>query len=573
MCRPAQAPQSGSPHPLRRAAVVPAGHSAWRLILGVLGLFVGCSGDSKPPSLPPRVGADGVSYSQVWQLASHNSYWAERRGGDPWAAGVNERLLDQLLADGVRTIELDIHPSEVPHEFRVYHLQPGDSQCDSLRECLAVLRMFQHALPQHRPLLVLLELKHLFAAMWDADHSPDDLDRILHAELGSALYTPGNFMEPCLPPGITSLRACMEQTGWPAVNDLAGRVLFATMGYWHMFGGSNDVAWVEYATSRPIAERAAFPLALDTRYFTLSSDGQAAISETEFGKAMAQVAFWYSEDENDPLTLEFAGRGGVVMYGVATAPDRQLRGIAKGLQILQTDTPWLAPDQDGRDQPLRILDPRRTPQPIGEQESALQLAAGLDPTAEVALLAHVSAEQASDWQATLISGHEPQLAACLRAASQPSSAATSVTVCRQLVPNSSGPDSLRLRLRLQICQDGRCTDEDYLSGDTSDGGAGERVALSITPRGSQTCIAARSARVVSPPTESGPGTPRWSTLGDERCLPAKLPYQGIVRLPLLSPGTLAARGAVSFFQLTRNGQAQTLADLTSDAPITAAARR
>lgn len=573
MSRPALASQTGSPCPPHRTVAGLGGKHACRLLLCAALLVLGCGGNATPPSLPPRVRADGVSYSQVWQLASHNSYWAERRGGDPWVSGVSERLLDQLLADGVRTIELDIHPAETPHEFRVYHLQPGDSQCDSLRECLAVLRLFQHTLPQHRPLLVLLELKHLFAPMWDAEHSPEDLDRILREELGSTLYAPGDFLQPCLPHGITSLRECMQQSGWPAVNDLAGRVLFATMGYWHMFGGSNDVAWVEYSTSRPMAERAAFPLAINTRYYTLNSDGQAAISESAFEQAMAQAMFWYSEDENDPLTLEFVQRGGVVMYGVATAPDRQLRGIAKGLQILQTDTPWVAPDPDGRDQPLRLLDSRRTPQPIGELDSALRIAAGPDKAAEVALLALVPAEQASDWQAILISGHEPQLAACLRAASQPDSTATSVTLCRQLVPNSSGPNSLRLRLRLQICQDGRCSEDDYLSGDTSEGGAGERVALRITPRGSQTCIAARSARVVSRPTEDGPGTPRWTALGDERCLPAKLPYQGIVRRPLSSPGMPAAQAAVSFFQLTRNGQTLTLADLTSDVPRTAAARR
>lgn len=574
MSRPASAPQSGTLSGtlglLRRAACQARAVAVAARLLGIaLTLPLGCSPQPASRELRPRTGADSVSYSQVWQLATHNSFWAERRGGDPWASGISERLLDQLLADGARTIELDLHPSEKPHEFRVYHLQPGDSQCDSLRECLAILRLFQHALPQHRPLLVMLELKSLFTPMWDAEHTPDDLDRILREEMGAALYTPGEYLQPCLAQGVTTLRECMEGTGWPAVNDLAGRVLFAPMGYWHMFGGSNDVAWVEYSRSRPMAERAGFPLAINTRYDTLSSDGQTEISAAAFDAAMAENIVWYSEDEHDPLTAEFVGRGGIVLYGLADAPERQQIGIAKGLQLLQTDTPWISLDSDGRIQPLRILDGRQPSQPIGERDDALHVAAASDPATEAVLLAEVPGEQPSDWEATLISGHDPGLSACLRAASQPLAAPTSVSLCRELVPNRSGLDSLRLRLTLQVCKEGRCQQDEYLSGDGSDGGAGERVSLRLIPQAAQTCVAVRSARVAGPPAAGQPSSPRWTALGQEVCVPGPLPHQGVVRRVLAGMGTTTRRDAVSFFQLQRNGRSVTASDLAAPVPLRA----
>ena len=535
--------------------------------LGLLGL-AGCGQTPSPVELPRRAGTELISYSQVWQMASHNSYWAERRGGDPWVSGVSERLLDQLLADGARTVELDVHPSEIAHEFRVYHLQPGDSQCDSLRECLGIVRLFQRALPQHRPLLIQLELKHLFASLWDSEHTPEDLDGVLRQELGAALYTPGEFLAPCLPHGITSLRECMRQTGWPAVNDLAGRVLVATMGYWHMFGGQNDVAWVDYSRSRPAVELAAFPLAINTRYYTLSAEGQQQIPEAQFDEAMAQTAFWYSEDVNDPLTQAFVREGGIVMYGESTAPARQLVGIANGLQLMQTDTPWIAPDSEGRIQPLRSLDPGQRRQAIGEIDDAVQLGGRLGPgtgsMGEVARLLQVAPGQPSRWETTLISGHESALSACLTARSQPRDAATSVSLCRWLIPNRSGADSLRLRLRLRLCQAGRCREEDFLSTDGEDGGPGEHVVWELAPRGSKTCLSARAARLASLDSDGRPGLARLVTLASERCVDGVLPYQGIGRIYDARDGSSDTGRPVSFFGLSHDGMPIRISDLPID---------
>ena len=61
----------------------------------------------------PRDPGGSVPYNAVWQLGTHNSFWAEHRGGDPYANGPGEPLVDQLLADQARSIEIDIHPGEL----------------------------------------------------------------------------------------------------------------------------------------------------------------------------------------------------------------------------------------------------------------------------------------------------------------------------------------------------------------------------------------------------------------------------------------------------------------------------
>src|SRR5262245_44511301 len=73
----------------------------------------------EPPA--PREAGASPRYDAVWQVATHNSYWVDRgASGDAFASGVGERLLDQLLAEHVRGLEIDIHRSEAPHAFRVY---------------------------------------------------------------------------------------------------------------------------------------------------------------------------------------------------------------------------------------------------------------------------------------------------------------------------------------------------------------------------------------------------------------------------------------------------------------------
>src|SRR4029450_9852710 len=108
------------------------------LTLAIVGPSCG-DDEPPPPELPPPVG-ETPRYEQVWGPATHNSYWVDRGIGDAFASGVGERMLDQMLGDGARSVEIDIHKDrENIGKFLVYHTEPGNSVCASLADCLAVL--------------------------------------------------------------------------------------------------------------------------------------------------------------------------------------------------------------------------------------------------------------------------------------------------------------------------------------------------------------------------------------------------------------------------------------------------
>ena len=73
------------------------------LWLALVGSLAACGSERDPgiePTASPR-------YDAVWQIATHNSYWVDRGvTGDLYASGVQERLLDQLLFDRARAVEI-----------------------------------------------------------------------------------------------------------------------------------------------------------------------------------------------------------------------------------------------------------------------------------------------------------------------------------------------------------------------------------------------------------------------------------------------------------------------------------
>src|SRR5690349_6335041 len=95
-----------------------------RRLIAVLGFLIACSGgdhDSSSgsssgsgsggntctPGDPPK--SKGPRFDQVWQIATHNSYWVNHGVSDPFASGVQERFADQMLVDHARSVEIDIH--------------------------------------------------------------------------------------------------------------------------------------------------------------------------------------------------------------------------------------------------------------------------------------------------------------------------------------------------------------------------------------------------------------------------------------------------------------------------------
>jgi hypothetical protein len=174
-------------------------------------LLAGCAGGGEDtphascaaaPAEPPA--ADAPRLDQVWAIATHNSYWVNRGvPGDAFASGTEERFVDQVLVDHARALEIDVHPDpDHPGEFLVFHTTAGDALCDTLPSCLEQLRAIDHALPEHEPITVVVELKAITSGTFDDTHSFADLDRALDDGLGERLYRPRDLLARCSARGL-----------------------------------------------------------------------------------------------------------------------------------------------------------------------------------------------------------------------------------------------------------------------------------------------------------------------------------------------------------------------------------
>lgn len=508
-------------------------------------LFVGCARSDADAPLTRRESGSSPAYNTVWGLGTHNSYWVERTGGDPFALGPRERILDQLLADRVRALELDIHRS-TPHTFRVYHGIPGDSLCDTLAECLALVRTFHRTVSDHIPLVVIIEFKELFRALFDDDHTPADLDQVLADGLGAALYRPAELFAPCEGHGIDTLAECTRRIGWPSIAELRGRVLVAVLGNWDMFGARNTDAFVRYATETDIRTRAAFPMFSSwlRDWSALDPNVQQWVTADALHQAYAQSLFIQSEQLNDPRGLEDVDEGRVSRINNAFTISEQESAVKSGLQILQTDTPWLSYQNRGPQLPIGALSAAIPESELRESSNIVVLGAEGDPQQEEFASTRADLKSSATWEAVVSSGPSPSRIGCLRAASARESAAeNSVSLCREVLPGDAGPDAAGQILRVTVCQNSICTDQEWKSADRTMGGPGEILSLHVQIDAGQSCVTLRSARLVD-----GKLAPIWTPLGSTHCMNADLIYQGVARRRVPTEG-----GAVYFFNTTRDG--------------------
>jgi Phosphoinositide phospholipase C, Ca2+-dependent len=215
-----------------------------------------------------RADAAYPQYNEVYGTATHNSYWLNRSDkADFFASGTQEILSDQLLYEHIRALELDIHSEGAPAgRWKVYHTSDSeDFTCRYLDDCLQMLRNFQYALPRHEVVNVDVELKNTVPytgadfpgiptnANFNSSHTVEQLDATLRQALGTALYTPGDFLARCAP-GSTMV-SCMSTAGWPTIDQLRGKFIVNLLGNWSTAGAD----WVRYATD-DVAQRAAFPM-------------------------------------------------------------------------------------------------------------------------------------------------------------------------------------------------------------------------------------------------------------------------------------------------------------------------
>lgn len=153
-----------------------------------------------------------VFYNQVRAKASHNSYQR------------TEGLSDQFAYWRLRSLELDLHNGNdgagwptLDGDWYVYHVSVVDqgSSVRTFKDALQVLAGFHAAVPDHEVCTIALDIKDNF----DATHTPEQLDALIHAALPGAVYTPADLLG-----SHSNLQQAAGQ--WPRLADLRGKFVF-----------------------------------------------------------------------------------------------------------------------------------------------------------------------------------------------------------------------------------------------------------------------------------------------------------------------------------------------------------
>jgi hypothetical protein len=192
----------------------------------------------------------------------------------------------------------------------------------------------------------------------------------------------------------------------------------------------------------------------------------------------------------DPRIEKHLAFGGIIRVNGANSVDDQRARFARKMQILQTDTPWVRPDEFA----VHRFDGAGIP------ENASLLKTGKAPDGDGTLEAIVVGKGVG----------------CLRAAS----GMNKIEVCRKKV------EAERVLITVDACTD-TCVHEEVKSIEPMSGGVGDQLRL--VAKGN--CYRASSARV------------DWVDVGTEHCFAAPLTER-----------TLAATGEVLFTAPTWNGK-------------------
>ncbi|MFG2393852.1 phosphatidylinositol-specific phospholipase C domain-containing protein [Streptomyces lavendulae] len=237
--------------------------------LVALGLALGTApaGAAGAAAAPRAAATADLPYSGSTGVGVHNAYEKTKY---PYFA--------DALDSGAAMLELDVWTNFFGSSWRVSHDNPfgNDSNCENatspaqlrtksrnqnLAGCLSDIRSWHDAHPGHRPVVLKLELKDGFAA--NLGRGPAELDALLSAKLGDALYRPGQ-----LAAGHPDLDSAARAGAWPARSAMAGKFLVELIPGTVEEGNSADKLWTdreyaEYLRSLAAAGRlsqaAAFP--------------------------------------------------------------------------------------------------------------------------------------------------------------------------------------------------------------------------------------------------------------------------------------------------------------------------
>ncbi|MCX7619562.1 MAG: phosphatidylinositol-specific phospholipase C1-like protein [Acidimicrobiales bacterium] len=215
--------------------------------------------------------ASGIRLNQMQVIGTHNSYHIEPPpdllqillGIDPQAiqlAYSHPPLDHQFSREGVRQIELDVYADPAGSLWRplgrpgykVFHIEGFDerSNCEVFVDCLAVVRAWSDAHPDHMPIAILIEVKDNVDLPGPPDPLPvgpielDALDAEIRSQFPeSRLLTPDDVRGSHL-----TLEDAILTDGWPLIDDVRGQVMF-------LLDNKRD----EYRAGRPSLEgRVAF---------------------------------------------------------------------------------------------------------------------------------------------------------------------------------------------------------------------------------------------------------------------------------------------------------------------------
>jgi hypothetical protein len=586
----------------------PGGVNIWHTSIPVMALLFALGVNSQAPRPraahalftrrpAPPTHAGYPPYDMVYGSATHNSYWVPRdRLGEKLAHGTQERLLDQLLHDRARALELDIHfNAKQPGVFSVYHTDAlGNSLCSPLDECLKQLALFQYLEPHHDVVNVIIELKELWAHLFAPGHSITELDATLHKYLGDALYTPRDFLARC-PPGMT-LRECARTHGWPGIDELRGKLIINLLGNFNY--NAND--WVDYATRNGgVINRVAFPMRSILRD---NGEGLTGIVDEgvhdAFDPAAVQAAraasiFWQVERLDYPELDDFLAQHGVIRARSAQTRPEQLERIRRGFQLIQNDHPWHVVEVERPilatvttalsslpiDPSRRLRDPGAVdgkpwwPAKVLIEPGARLYAVSDDDTR--LFFASTDVDGDARWEtapSTTRTGGNPRLRlslwpprlsydrfaalvrprglGCLRA--QSSDGDEWFMICRQVIDGELARVSLHWRRAGEPSETVRAFD----SGTQRAGRVGDLVAMRIASEDGRVCAHGASA------SQMAGAAPAWNELGSI-CFTSALPLQGVAAIgdvlfvgtrhdhALVAGATLPTRAGGTLLDLSR----------------------
>lgn len=298
-------------------------------------LALACAGgpsgtaDSAGPAGPgpsPYGLDDTLRLQHVQALGTHNSTHIEPDPViHPSHAYTHAPITEQLDAQGVRALELDIH-LHVDDGFHVFHLPNVDAEttCLRLADCLGEIRDWSLANPWHLPLMVWMEPKDedLDTLVPEYDLFGDQHDALEAAILDTLprdrIFTPDDLRgaHADLPTAIAA------EGGWPTLGELRGKVVLSMLD-----GGDHRTTYLE---GNP---------ALEGRLLFVAADGaddpfaatfkiNDAQGEAERVSALVEAGFLVTSNLRDGPE-----------HGTDTGATHLADSLAAGAQFLMSDRP------------------------------------------------------------------------------------------------------------------------------------------------------------------------------------------------------------------------------------------